>query len=224
MIGAYREEFEAAYPDLAGASRAELVTEGIQALRVLFEERRGSFAGAHYRFHDVEMYPKPKQQPLPIYSAGNADGSIRRAAELCEGWLPAGIGPERIRASVEKLAAYARAAGRDPSQIAIAPQLIVCLGESADAARAAFERSQLYHHLVSLQQSTLRGVSIESYLDTNLVGTPAVVRDKVEALASVGVSHLCGLYFVGNTVDEMMGQVRQFAADVVPAFPETMER
>jgi alkanesulfonate monooxygenase SsuD/methylene tetrahydromethanopterin reductase-like flavin-dependent oxidoreductase (luciferase family) len=96
----------------------------------------------------------------------------------------------------------------------------VCLGPTAGQARAAFERSQLYHHLVSLQQSTLRGVGIESYLETNLVGTPDAVCGKIEAFAQAGASHLCGLYFVGNTIEEMMRQVRQFARDVMPTFPE----
>ena len=214
-VGAYREELETAYPELADAPRASLMREGIHVLRLLFEERRASYGGKYYRFQDLEMYPKPVQRPLPIYSAGNAEGSIRRAAELCQGWLPAGIGPDRIQAGKAKLEEYARAAGRDPADIAIAPQLIVCLGRTAEQARYTFEHSQLYHHLVSLQSSTLRGVSIDSYLDVNLVGTPEAVCRKVEALEAAGVSHLCGLYFVGNTVDEMMQQVSDFAHEVV---------
>ena len=219
-VGAYREELESAYPDLAAAPRAGRLREGIEVLRLLFAQRRASFSGRYYRFSDVEMYPKPRQDPLPIYSAGNADGSIRRAAELCQGWLPAGIGPERIRAGKAKLEQYARAVGRDPARIAIAPQLIVCLGATPDQARQTFEGSQLYHHLVSLQQSTLRGVSISSYLELNLVGTPEAVCRKVEALEAAGVSHLCGLYFVGNSVDEMLAQVNDFAREVMPHFPE----
>src|SRR5579884_3749656 len=120
-VGAYREELESAYPDLADASRAGRLREGIQVLRLLFEQRRASFAGRYYRFEDVEMYPKPRQTPLPIYSAGNAEGSIRRAAELCQGWLPASLAPDRIRQGKAKLEQYARAVGRDPASIAIAP-------------------------------------------------------------------------------------------------------
>jgi probable F420-dependent oxidoreductase len=217
-VGAYREELESAYPDLADKPRGGMVREGIQVLRALFEERRASFSGKYYQFNDVEMYPKPIQHPLPIYSAGNADGSIRRAAELCQGWLPAGIGPDRIREGKTSLDQYAHAAGRDPADIVIAPQLVVCLGPSMQQARQTFERSQLYHHLVSLQASTLRGVSIDSYLDVNLVGTPDAVCRKVEALEAAGVGHLCGLYFVGNTVHEMLQQVDAFGREVVPNF------
>ncbi|MGH7910484.1 MAG: LLM class flavin-dependent oxidoreductase [Candidatus Dormibacteraceae bacterium] len=217
-IGAYREEFEAAHPELSSIPRAELLEEGILALRSLFEARRSTFDGAHFRFTDLEMYPKPRQRPLPIYSAGNAEGSIRRAAELGQGWLPAGIGPERIRDGRARLTAYARAAGRDPASISIAPQLVVCLGPTDAQARETFERSQLYHHLVSLQRSTLRGVDVETYTALNLVGTPEGVCRKVDELRASGADHLCGLYFVGNTVEEMMSQAREFARSVMPAF------
>jgi probable F420-dependent oxidoreductase len=219
-IGAYREELEACFPDLAGVTRADLMRESLEALRVLLEERNATYEGAHIRFHDVEMYPKPIQQPLPIYSAGNSEGAIKRAAQIGDGWLPAGLPPERVAAAKEKLERYAREVGRDPSRIEIAPQLIVCIGANAEEARQTFERSQLYHHLVSLQQSTLKNVSIDEYMTTNLVGTPEDICKQVEALDEVGVTHLCGLYFVGNTVDEMMEQVRMFGRDVLPHFPD----
>lgn len=219
-IGAYREELEAAYPDLAPVPRAELMSEGMAALRILFRERRASFAGNHYRFHDLEMFPKPLQDPFPIYSSGNAEGAIERAARYGQGWLPAGLGPDRIRDGKAKLERYARAAGRDPSEIEIALQLIVCLGDDEGKAREKFEGSQLYHHLVSLQQSTLKGIDVETYVRVNLVGPPDQVIAKIAALEEAGVGHLCGLYFVGNTVHEMLEQVRAFANHVLPIFPE----
>ncbi|HUZ81988.1 MAG TPA: TIGR03619 family F420-dependent LLM class oxidoreductase, partial [Gaiellaceae bacterium] len=137
-IGAYREELEACFPDLAGVTRADLMRESLEALRVLLEERNATYDGEHIRFHDVEMYPKPIQQPLPIYSAGNSEGAIKRAAQIGEGWLPAGLPPERVAAAKEKLERYAREVGRDPSTIEIAPQLIVCIGANAEEARRNF--------------------------------------------------------------------------------------
>lgn len=219
-VGAYREEFEATHPGLRQAVRGQMVEEGIRSLRLLFTERRASFAGTCFAFEDVEMYPKPLQDPLLIFSSGNAEGSIRRAAELCEGWLPAGVGPDQIAAGREKLAAYARAAGRDPGGISIAPQLVVSIGRTAGEARETFLRSQLYEHLVSLQQSTLKGVDTSAYEAINLIGTPDELCHRVERYAQAGVDHLAGLLFVGNTIAEMLGQIRLFAETVVAAFPE----
>jgi probable F420-dependent oxidoreductase len=217
-VGAYREEFEATYPQLREIPRAELVEEGIRGLRVLFTERRASFAGKHFQFHDVEMYPKPVQEPLPIYSSGNAEGSIRRAAELCEGWLPAGMGPARIAEGRDKLRAYAEAAGRDPDAIEVAPQLVVCIGRTVEEAERVFKRSQAYEHLVSLQQSTLKGFDIASYVAMNLIGSIDEVTERVDAYRQAGADHLPGLLFVANSVDEMIEQFQLFAETVIPKF------
>jgi probable F420-dependent oxidoreductase len=217
-IGAYREEFVSAYPDLAAVQRGDLTRESLIALRLLFEERRASYDGEHIRFRDIEMYPKPVQTPMPIYSSGNSDGSIRRAAELCQGWLPAAIPVSGIAAGKEKLERWARAAGREPSEIVIAPQLITCIGRTAEEARATFERSQVYHHLITLQQSTLKDLDVNEYVTANLVGTADDISGHIEQLEELGVSHLCGLIFVGDTVEEMLSQMRMFAREVMPNF------
>jgi probable F420-dependent oxidoreductase len=219
-IGAYREEFENAFLNLKSVRRDELMAESLAALKLLFEERRASFDGKHIRFQDIEMYPKPVQTPLPLYSAGNSDGAVRRAAELCDGWLPAGLPLEGVVAGKEKLEDWARTAGRDPSQLTIALQLIVCIGESSEQAGETFRRSQVYHHLVSLQQSTLKDLDIDDYMTANLLGTPDDISRQVQQLEVAGVSHLCGLIFVGNTVDEMLDQIRMFGRHVVPSFPD----
>jgi probable F420-dependent oxidoreductase len=219
-VGAYREEFEAVRPAARSAVRGEMVEEGMRALRLLFTERRASFAGRHYAFTDVEMYPKPRQRPLPMFSAGNAEGSIRRAAELCEGWLPAAIGPERVAEGRERLRKYAKAAGRDPDALSIALQLVVCIGRTHAEARAAFLGSQLYAHLASLRGSTLKDVDTGEYERVNLIGTPDGICRQVERYAAAGVDHLAGLLFVGNTVDEMLAQMRLFAQTVVAAFAD----
>ncbi|WP_338202362.1 TIGR03619 family F420-dependent LLM class oxidoreductase [Candidatus Nephthysia bennettiae] len=217
-VGAYREEFEATYPQLKAIPRAELVEEGIRSLRVLFTERQASFTGKHYQFEAVEMYPKPLQLPLPIYSSGNAEGSIRRAAELCEGWLPAGMGPLRIAEGRDKIRAYAEAAGRNPDAIEIAPQLVVCIGRTVEEAERVFKRSQAYEHLVSLQQSTLKGFDIDSYVAMNLIGSVDEVCERVDAYRQAGADHLPGLLFVANTVEEMIQQSQLFAETVIPNF------
>lgn len=219
-VGAYREEYEATQPQLKDVPRSELLVEGIEAMRLLFEERRATYHGRHFAFDDVEMYPKPVQRPLPMYSAGNAEGSIRRAAEMCEGWLPAGMGPERIRVGREKLRAYAAGAGRDPEGIEIAPQLVVCVGRTAEEAERDFKRSQVYEHLLSLQQSTLKGFDIDSYVSMNLIGSVDQVSESIDAYRRAGAGHLSGLLFVSNSVDQYIEQMQLFAETVMPQFKD----
>lgn len=110
-----------------------MTRERIEALRLLWTARNATYTGEYVRFENVESFPKPVQAPLPVYSGGNVDGSLRRAAQLCDGWLPAKLGPQGIAAGRVKLAGYARAAGRDPAEITTALQSVVCLGPTREA-------------------------------------------------------------------------------------------
>jgi probable F420-dependent oxidoreductase len=217
-VGGYRDEFQSVVPRLAGVPRADLMRENLEALRCLFDRRVSTYQGKHVRFEDVEMYPKPVQTPLPIYSGGNSDGAIRRAAELCDGWLPAKLGVDGVREGRAKLERYARAAGRDPKKIGTAMQLVVCLARTNDEAWQIYDRSPFEIFRASLSGTMLKGVGADDYKALNLVGTPDEVCARIAALEEAGVSHLCSLLFVGNTVEEMLGQIREFARVVMPAF------
>ncbi|MCC6890848.1 MAG: TIGR03619 family F420-dependent LLM class oxidoreductase, partial [Hyphomicrobiales bacterium] len=124
-VGAYREEFEALWPDANRVHRGDMVEEGVQALQLLFSERVASFEGKYYRFKDVELYPKPKQKRLPIYFGGNNPAHLRRTAESADGWVPAGLPLETLRRMVGELKQMTEAAGRRFSDLQIAPQYVV---------------------------------------------------------------------------------------------------
>lgn len=216
--GGYRDEFESVAPDLADASRVDLMTEGIEALRVLFEQPRSTYHGRHRRFVDVESYPKPVQQPLPIFSGGNAKGALKRAGERCQGWLPAKTGPAEIAAGRARIAEYARGVGRDPTDITIGLQTVVCIADTADEARSRVEHSTFDLFRKSLTNTMMKGIDFDKYLADNLIGTPEQVCAKVEKFAEAGLDGFFATLFVANTVDEMLDQMRLFARHVIPAF------
>lgn len=64
----------------------------------------------------------------------------------------------------------------------------------------------------------MKDVGAERYFADNLIGTPDQVCAKVDAFADVGLQEFTATLFVGNTVDEMLDQIRRFARDVIPAF------
>jgi probable F420-dependent oxidoreductase len=220
-VGGYRDEFEAVRPDLTNANRAQLTRETIEAVRALLEQRRASYHGHYLHFEDVESFPKPVQSPLPIYSGGNVDGSMRRAGELCEGWLPAKVGPAQIAEGRAKVAGYARAVGRDPASITTALQSVVCLGDTPEQARETFLNSSFDLFRTSLKDTMTKGIDQNVYLDMNLVGTPDQVCEKIDAFQQAGLEQFTALLFVGNTVEEMRDQIRRFAKYILPAFPES---
>jgi alkanesulfonate monooxygenase SsuD/methylene tetrahydromethanopterin reductase-like flavin-dependent oxidoreductase (luciferase family) len=214
-IGAYREEFDALQPD-SPLQRGDIVDEGMQALRVLFSERVANFEGKFYRFRDVELWPKTLQPRIPIYVGGNNVNNIRRTVQWGDGWLPAGMHVDRLRGHVKTLHEMAEKAGRDPKGIEVCPQFIVHIGKTRAAALERFRASQMNKHLVSLLKSTLKDQGAASHEDINLIGTPSEIVDKAIAFREAGVTHLLGLYFAANSVDELIDQMQMFAEQVAP--------
>lgn len=217
-VGAYRAEFESVHPELAGANRGKLVAEGVESLHRLFTDRISAFDGEYFRFTDIELYPKPRQTPFPIYSCGNAEGTLERAAKWGAGWMPAGMPVDRLAGGVERLREHAVAAGRGDVDFEVAPQLVLCLDRDPEAAMARFTASQAYEHLVSLRSSTLKGMELESFTSQNLIGTPEQVIERIRALGAAGATEMAGMIVVANSVPEMRDQMKLFASEVLPAF------
>ena len=215
--GAYREEYEALFPDAKDVHRGSLVDEGMRALRRLFTERRVTFRGRYVHFEDVECFPKPVQDPLPIYAGGNHAEVRRRAGELGDGWLPAVLSPEEIRRGVEDVRRAAERAGRDGTRIDVAPQLVVSIGRTQEAALRRFRGSQLYKHLESLTATTLREQT-GGYEQRNLIGSPEAISERIRAYQAAGVTTLAGMLFVANTVPEFRESMELFAREVIPSF------
>ena len=213
-VGAYREEFEALAPD-SDAHRGDMVEEGVRALHSLFSERVSSFDGRYYRFREVELFPKPQQERLPMYFGGNSEKHLRRVAELADGWIPAAMEPDRLRRHTARLKELTAATGRDPGVIAVAPQFVVHVGRSHDEAVARFRQTQMYKHLMSLRQSTLKQQTA-AMEDLNLVGGIDEVVEKALRLEDAGVTHLLGLYFAVDSVAELLDQMQLFAEEVMP--------
>ena len=213
-IGAYREETEAMYPGVR-MHRGDYADEFMQAIEVLFTERRSSFSGKYISFTDVESYPKAVQATLPMLSGGNAPGSKQRAGKYCQGWIPACLTPEEIVAGVRDVHQAADEAGRTlPADFDIAPQFTVALGPTEDKAMATFEASQLYSHMRSLAQSTLKGKQT-AWAERNLIGTAERLVDQIGRYADAGVTTLSGLLFAANDVQQTLDQMQEFAETVI---------
>jgi probable F420-dependent oxidoreductase len=215
--GAYREEYEALSPDAKDARRGTIVDEGMQALRLLFTERRATFKGRYVRFEEVESFPKPVQTPLPMYAGGNHPEVRRRAGQWAEGWMPAVLSPEEIARGVDDMKRHAERAGRDWTAIDIAPQFAVAIGRTHDEAVTRFHASQLYKHLESLKRSTLREQT-GGFEHRNLVGSPEEICERIRAYQRVGVTTLAGILFTVNTVAEMHESMELFGHEVIPNF------
>ncbi len=216
--GAYREEFIGVRPEWKDIPRAKIIEESLQCLKKLFTEDTASFSGEFFQFENLKVYPKPIQKPFPIYSGGNAEGVMVRAAKYCAGWAPAGMSPEAIKAKLVRLASYLEKEGRSLSGFEVAMQTFVSIGRNKEEATKTLENSGLYHHIVSLKASTFKGDDITTLDDFNLIGNGDDIVKKVKEYEEAGVTHLIGLNFAVNTVEEFEEQMKMFAETVIPTF------
>ena len=215
-VGAYREEFEALQPGF-NAKRGEMLEEAVQALRMLLTERNASWDGKYYQYKDVEMYPKPTQDPFPIYFGGNNINATIRTAKYGQGWMPAGMPSALIRERVTLMHDVAAKHGRDGSQLDVAPQMICYVGKTHEEALKRFKESQMYHHLISLKASTLKDQATSDLENSNLIGSPQEVIERAKELEEAGVKHLCGTYFCADSFSELKDQMEIFAKEVMPS-------
>jgi probable F420-dependent oxidoreductase len=219
-VGAYREEFEATYPLRKRDHRGALHEEGMQALSRLFTDRRASFDGRFQHFQDIELYPKPVQSPLPMWTSGNTRIAAERAGRLCQGWLPAVMPATTLAEYGRVLRDAAEQAGRDASQIEIATQIALCIGKTHEQAVEQFRASWLYHHFLSLRQSTFKDQDLSGVENLNLIGTADEIGERLQALIAAGCTYFPGLIMSTTTVDETIDQMQQFAEQVLPHFTD----
>ena len=125
-VGWMEEEFELLEAP-PFAERGAVTDEYLRAFIELWTSDDPGFHGKYVRFDNISFLPKPVQKPHPpIWIGGESRAAIRRAAQLGNGWHPLGVNrlspmdtPDQLRGAMDRLAAQAERAGRDPDEIEI---------------------------------------------------------------------------------------------------------
>jgi probable LLM family oxidoreductase len=169
----------------------ELFSEKLELLLALRDSESVSWSGRHRAaLHDAAVYPRPLQQPLPVWIAvGGTPGSVARAGMLGLPLMIAIIGgaPARFAPLVELYREAARRAGADPSRPAVGINSHMYIAESAQRAADEFfgPYSQMMNRIgrergwppMSRAQFDA-GCGPDGHL---LVGTPEQVAEKILA-------------------------------------------
>jgi probable F420-dependent oxidoreductase len=85
--------------------RLSRLLETIEVCRLLWTHPQPSFEGTHFSFGPSHFEPKPAQGRIPIVMGGHADGALRRAGMLGDGWFGSRLRPEelpRMRAIIDE--------------------------------------------------------------------------------------------------------------------------
>ena len=114
-IGYRRYEYEAF--ELPYERRGSRMSEALEILPRVWSGEPVTFAGQHFRFTDVSVFPRPVQEPHPpIWVGAVARAAQRRAARLADGWISDIMEPlGRERRLAERYRRDCEEAGRTPT-------------------------------------------------------------------------------------------------------------
>jgi probable F420-dependent oxidoreductase len=113
-------------------TRYELLEERVLAMRTIWAEDEATFHGRFVNFDRIWSWPKPTQDPMPVFIGGNSAGAEERSLRAGTGWAPIHVPgmTDRVRAHVAKCAAD----GITTSVMAVggelSPQLIEAYAEA----------------------------------------------------------------------------------------------
>jgi alkanesulfonate monooxygenase SsuD/methylene tetrahydromethanopterin reductase-like flavin-dependent oxidoreductase (luciferase family) len=197
--------------------RVGRVVEGITILRRLWSEPRVTHHGKYYQFKDVELLPKPVQQPVPIYMAINPkeqrvdaatiDRILHRVAAHADGWQTDATPVETFRQRFDTIRNHAARRGRDPSTLDSCLHLMVNISDDRDVAfreAETFLRSYYGVGAVSRERAEL-------WL---AYGPPAAVIEKIQAYIDAG----CTMPVLRFVSPHLKDQLQRCIEEVLPAF------
>lgn len=120
-IGAGWNKEEMANHGTPPNKRWKVLTERIQAMKVLWTEDDASYHGEFVNFDRIWSYPKPLTKPHPPILLGSLSSRLgrQRVVDLCDGWIPVETAIADMPAAIADLHDKAREAGRDPNAIPI---------------------------------------------------------------------------------------------------------
>ena len=187
--GWMREEFEALGFGHQFDRRGVATDEAIKIMRAAWSAAGAiEHHGEAYQFGPVLMEPKPARPGgIPIWVGGHGKRSIRRAAELGDGWQPLRIPTEELRPLVGYLDAQLTRYGRKRSDVTLSLGILAQPPGTGDPAN-----------------------------EYEMAGDPDACADKLHAYQALGVERImlsCGR---GATTASMLEAFEFVARDVRP--------
>ncbi len=205
--------------------RRQRLAEAIRLMRTLWTEERVTFEGEFYRTSKATIYDRP-DEPVPIFVAASGPLAAKLAGRAGDGFIvTSGKSPDlyaELNAAMEE---GARAAGRDPADVARMIEIKVSYDHDLDFAREACR----YWAPLALTPEQKRDVEdpveMERLADENpdiaqkrfiVSNDPDEVVDRIGDYVALGFDQLV-FHAPG---EDQRRFLEQFSADVVPRLRE----
>ncbi len=127
--GWYAREFDAV--GVPFKQRGRIFERNLDILLRLWTEERVTLKADEFNLREAVMVPRTAQRPRPpVLVGGYVDAVLKRAGTVGDGWLTYFYTPESFTKSWQKVQAFAREAGRDPSSLTATNQLAIYVGKN----------------------------------------------------------------------------------------------
>jgi probable F420-dependent oxidoreductase len=182
--------------------RGSRAVEQVQLMKRLWTEDNVTFKGKFYNLENLSVGPKPIQKPHPpIWTGGSAEVALKRAGSWADGFICGSSAIPEFPSTWEKIASYAKAAGRDPNKISKAGLTFMAIDEDQSKAVKTVEDYVMRYY------GRLRA----DVANTSLVGAPAAIADRIGAFLSRGLDTL-----IIGVADPDPRQLDLFGENVLP--------
>jgi alkanesulfonate monooxygenase SsuD/methylene tetrahydromethanopterin reductase-like flavin-dependent oxidoreductase (luciferase family) len=171
-------------------------------MKRLWTEDNVTFKGKFYNVENLSVGPKPIQKPHPpIWTGGSAEVALKRAGSWADGFICGSSAIPEFPSTWEKIASYAKAAGRDPNKISKAGLTFMAIDEDKSKAVKTVEDYVMRYY------GRLRA----DVANTSLVGAPAAIAERIGAFLSRGLDTL-----IIGVADPDPRQLDLFGENVLP--------
>jgi F420-dependent oxidoreductase-like protein len=117
---------------LAYESPLARTREYIEIIRTALAGQSLNYQGRFFQLGRFRLGAPPLQPHIPIYLASLGPKNLELTGQLADGWLPIWVHHRRLPELKEQIAEAATQAGRDVSQITVAPQILCYVTETPE--------------------------------------------------------------------------------------------
>jgi alkanesulfonate monooxygenase SsuD/methylene tetrahydromethanopterin reductase-like flavin-dependent oxidoreductase (luciferase family) len=109
-ISPWPEDFLAA--QIPWEKRGKRMDEMMQIVRGLMDGSYFSYEGEIFQIDAMKLCPVPTE-PVPLLVGGHAKPALRRAGQLGDGWISAGVSPAELKSMIEQINEHRKRSERD---------------------------------------------------------------------------------------------------------------
>ncbi|HEX6174800.1 MAG TPA: LLM class flavin-dependent oxidoreductase [Candidatus Binatia bacterium] len=160
--------------------RGSRAVEQVDLIKRLWTEENVTYNGRFFNVENLTLGPRPIQKSIPIWTGGSAEVALKRAGTWADGYICGSSAIPEFPQTWEKIAGYARSAGRDPEVIKKAGLTFMAIDDDQGRAVKTIENYMTRYY------GKVRG----EVASTSLVGSPSAITERIDSFLSRGLDTL----------------------------------